>query len=126
MDKPQKIPVEFLLKMSRRECGELKSYIQELEDSIKGKDVQIEKLENKVKKLQKLNHKHSVQVQVDNLMMELLEQKDKMNNQLDSVKRSRRRCTLYKRMEKAYKAWYGGCKMLITLMGEVRSPSKSS
>ena len=30
-DVPMKIPVEYLLKRSRQECGELKSYVQELE-----------------------------------------------------------------------------------------------
>ena len=50
---PEKIPVEFLLKMSRQECGALKSYIQELEDTIKEKDEIILKQGKKLRNYRK-------------------------------------------------------------------------
>lgn len=122
---PCKIPIEFLLKASRQECGELKSYIQELEDSIKERDKLILNLQKKNKQLQKLQRNNSVNVQVDNKLSGFISNKNQLENLLP-LKRSKRKCNLYKKMTKTYNAWYNGCKVLITLMGELRSPSKPS
>ena len=122
--KPAKIPVEFLLKMSRQECGALKSYIQELEYTLKEKDKVIKKQEDKIKDLQKVKRRNSVRVQVDLHLMDMLDVKNRVIPKLSEAKQNKRKVTLYKRAAKAYKAWYDGCKVLITLMDELRHPNK--
>lgn len=126
MNKPSKIPVEFLLKMSRQECGALKSYIQELEDTIKKKDEVIVKQQKKIKELQKNKKNGSVVIQVDNHIMKILGIMHDTIPKLPEIKRSKRKIQLYKSMVKCYNAWYNGCKMLIPLMDELVHPKPSS
>ena len=121
--KPDKIPVEFLLKMSRQECGALKSYIQELEDKLKEREEVIVKQQKKIKELQKVKRRNSVQVQVDLHIMEMLGVKNKIPT-LPLTKQNKRKVQLYKRAAKAYKAWYSGCKLLLPLMDELLHPKK--
>ena len=122
--KPSKIPVEFLLKKSREECGALKSYIQELEDTLKEKDLLIAKQQKKIKEVQKIKRHSSAQVQVDVHIMEILGVKNKTIPKLPKEKQNKRKVTLYKRMAKCYNAWYNGCKLLIPLMDELIHPKK--
>lgn len=68
----EKIPVEFLLKYSRQEVGELKSEIDELKDIIKEKDKEINKLNNKVKKYQDLTKQLSPALQVNRSLSNIL------------------------------------------------------
>lgn len=124
MGKLAKIPVEFLLKKSREECGALKSYIQELEDTIKKKDEIILKQQKKIKEVQKIKRFNSVQVQVDNHIMQILGIKNKTIPKLPKQKQNKRKVNLYKRMAKCYNAWYSGCKLLIPLMDELVHPKK--
>lgn len=124
MDKLSKIPVEFLLKKSREECGALKSYIQELEDTIKKKDEIISKQQKKIKEVQKIKRFNSVQVQVDNHITQILGIKNKTIPKLPKQKQNKRKVNLYKRMTKCYNAWYSGCKLLIPLMDELVHPKK--
>lgn len=77
---PEKIPVELLLKYSRREVGELKSEIDELKDLLNQKNQEIQKLTIKVKNLQKLNHQRSPQVQVENELNSLNKQYENILN----------------------------------------------
>lgn len=107
--------------MSRQECGALKSYVQELEDKLKEKDKEIEKLNRKNKDLQHLQCLNSANVQVDRLMSMLYKQRDNVIKSGD-----KKVVKFYKRLARNYNAWYKGCKMLITLMGEIRSPSSKS
>ena len=120
---PEKIPVEFLLKMSRQECGALKSYIQELEDTIKEKDEIILKQEKKIKKLQKVRRLNSVVQQVDTQISNIIDTKNRIN-EAPEYKRSKRKIQLYNRMTKCYNVWYSGCKILIPLMDELVHPRK--
>lgn len=122
--KPSKIPVEFLLKKSREECGALKSYIQELEDTLKEKDLLIAKQQKKIKEVQKIKRHSSAQVQVDVHIMEILGVKNKTIPKLPKEKQNKRKVNLYKRMAKCYNAWYNGCKLLIPLMDELIHPKK--
>jgi len=119
-----KIPVEFLLKKSREECGALKSYIQELEDTLKEKDLLIAKQQKKIKEVQKIKRHSSAQVQVDLHIMEILGVKNKTIPRLPKEKQNKRKINLYKRMIKCYNAWYAGCKLLIPLMDELIHPKK--
>jgi len=120
---PEKIPVEFLLKMSRQECGALKSYIQELEDTIKEKDEIILKQEKKIKKLQKIRRLNSVVQQVDTQISNILSTKNRID-EAPEYKRGKRKIQLYNRMAKCYNVWYSGCKILIPLMDELVHPKK--
>lgn len=122
--KPYKIPVEFLLKMSRQECGALKSYIQELEDKLKEKDAVITRLQKKIAEVQKYRCMNSVRVQVDKQIMNMLDVKNKTIPSLPEEKQNKRKVQLYKRMTKAYKAWYNGCKLLLPIMDELLHPKK--
>ena len=114
-----KIPVEFLLKMSRRECGELKSYVQELEDENK-------KLRSELKSLQKLRKLGSPEEQVSRTLKDINNIYNNVIPKLDSIKQNRRKIRLYKRMTKIYNAWFSGCKDLISIMNEIRNPRPSS
>lgn len=110
--------------MSRQECGALKSYVQELEDKLKEKDLLIAKQQKKIKEVQKIRRRSSVQVQVDTHIMEILDVKNKTIPKLPKEKQNKRKVTLYKRMTKCYNAWYNGCKLLIPLMDELIHPNK--
>ena len=114
-----KIPVEFLLKMSRQECGELKSYIQELEDENK-------KLRKEIKSLQSLRKFGSPQVQVDRVLENINNIYNNIIPKLDPIKQNRKKVKLYKRMTSIYNAWFNGCKDLILIMNEIRNPRPSS
>lgn len=117
---PNKIPIEFLLKYSRQEVGELKSEIDELNYIIKEKDKEIDKLNKKVKKYQDLtkflNPSRSVNRNLSNILTGL-------NNVRDphKTKREKRRLKLYKRVAKYYNAWYDGCKTLLSILEELRT-----
>lgn len=122
--KPDKIPVEFLLKMSRQECGALKSYIQELEDKLKEKEAVITRLQKKVAEIQKYRCMNSVKVQVDKQIMNILDVKNRTIPSLPEERQNKRKVQLYKRMAKAYNAWYTGCKLLLPMMDELLHPKK--
>jgi septal ring factor EnvC (AmiA/AmiB activator) len=122
MESPSKIPVIFLLKKSREECGALKSYIQELEDTIKEKDKQIAKLQKHNKKLEALNKLTSPTLNVDRTLSSFLNRKNKTIPAIvDENKRNKRKIKLFNKMARTYNAWYEGCKVLITLMGDLKN-----
>ena len=117
---PEKIPVEILLKYSRREVGELKSEIDELKYKLTEKNKEIDKLNKKVKKYQSLtaflNPKQSVERNLSNIFTSWNNIKTRRE-----VKREKKRIQLYKRASKYYNAWYDGCKMLLSVLQEVRT-----
>lgn len=117
---PNKIPIEFLLKYSRQEVGELKSEIDELNYIIKEKDKEIDKLNKKIKKYQDLtkflNPSRSVNRTLSNILGDLNYVRDP-----HKAKREKRRLKLYKRVAKYYNAWYDGCKSLLSILEELRT-----
>lgn len=119
METTSKIPVEFLLKMSRQECGELKSYIQELEDENK-------KLRKEIKSLQNLKKLGSPNEQVSKTLKDINNVYNKIIHDLDPKRQNRKKVQLYKRMTKVYNVWFNGCKDLISIMNEIRNPRPSS
>lgn len=121
---PEKIPIEFLLKYSRQEVGELKSYIDELKDTINQKNQEIQKLTNKVKSLQKLNHHRSPLVQVDDELTSLNKQYEKIRKQ--PQKRNKKLVSLYKRSARTYNYWFNGCKRLLPFLQQLRTTSFDS
>lgn len=116
----EKIPVEFLLKYSRQEVGELKSEIDELKDIIKEKDKEINKLNNKVKKYQDLTKQLSPALQVNRSLSNILHTWNNIKTRKE-VKREKKRIQLYKRASKYYNAWYDGCKSLLSVLEEIRN-----
>lgn len=117
---PEKIPVEILLKYSRREVGELKSEIDELKYMLAEKNKEIDKLNKKVKKYQSLttflNPKQSVERNLSNIFTSWNNIKTRRE-----VKREKKRIQLYKRVSKYYNAWYEGCKTLLSVLQEIRT-----
>lgn len=120
----EKIPIEFLLKYSRQEVGELKSYIDELKDTINQKNQEIQKLTNKVKSLKKLNHHRSPLVQVDDELTSLSKQYEKICKQ--PQKRNKKLISLYKRSARTYNYWFDGCKRLLPFLQQLRTTSFDS
>ena len=121
---PEKIPVELLLKYSRREVGELKSDISELQDAIKQKNKEIEKLELKIRKLQKLNNKRSPQVQVEDQLKDLEAQLHNVHISKPE-KRTKKLVNLYKRSARTYNYWFDGCKQLIPFLEKLKNTNFS-
>lgn len=124
MHETQKIPIEFLLKMSRQECGALKSYIQELEDTIKEKDKMIDKQQNQIKQLRKSIRKGEALVRVNTIISTMNTKLHVDIPKLLPLDRNRRKISLYKQAARYYNAWYEGCKLLIPLMDELIHPNK--
>ena len=116
----EKIPIEFLLKYSRQEVGELKSEIDELKFIIKEKDKEIDKLNKKVKKYQDLTKQLSPALQVNRNFSNILHTWNNIKTRRE-VKREKKRIQLYKRASKYYNAWYEGCKMLLSILQEIRT-----
>ena len=119
MHETQKIPVIFLLKKSREECGALKSQVQELEYIIKEKDKEIEKLQKRSKRLESFIKLSSPSYHVNKVLSDFISNKNKLPN--DTIKRNKRIVTMYKRMARTYNKWYEGCKILLTLMNELKN-----
>ena len=115
----EKIPVEFLLKYSRQEVGELKSEIDELKFIIKEKDKEIDKLNKKIKKYQDLTKTLSPPLQVNRSFSNILHTWNNIKTHRE-VKREKKRIQLYKRASKYYNAWYDGCKMLLSILQEIQ------
>ena len=117
---PNKIPIEFLLKYSRQEVGELKSEIDELNYIIKEKDKEIDKLNNKVKKYQDLTKYLKPSQSVNRTLSHIL---GGLNYVRDphKTKREKKRLKLYKQAAKYYNAWYDGCKTLLSILEELRT-----
>lgn len=115
-----KIPVEFLLKYSRQEVGELKAEIDELNFIIKEKDKEIAKLNKKVKKYQDLTKQLSPTLQVNRNLSNVLHTWNNIKTHKE-VKREKKRIQLYKRASKYYNAWYNGCKLLLSILQEIRT-----
>ena len=115
-----KIPIEFLLKCSRQEVGELKSEIDELKYIIKEKDKEIDKLNKKVKKYQDLTKFLSPSQSVNRTLSNVLGDFNYVKNP-HKTKREKRRLKLYKRVAKYYNAWYDGCKTLLSILEELRT-----
>lgn len=116
----EKIPLEFLLKYSRQEVGELKSEIDELNFIIKEKDKEIAKLNKKIKKYQDLTKQLSPNLQVNRNLSSILHTWNNIKTRKE-VKREKKRIQLYKRASKYYNAWYNGCKTLISILHEIRT-----
>lgn len=116
----EKIPIEFLLKYSRQEVGELKSEIDELNFIIKEKDKEITKLNKKVKKYQDLTKQLNPTLQVNHNLSNILHTWNNIKTRRE-VKREKKRIQLYKRASKYYNAWYDGCKTLISILKEIRT-----
>jgi predicted RNase H-like nuclease (RuvC/YqgF family) len=116
----EKIPIEFLLKYSRQEVGELKAEIDELNFIIKEKDKEIAKLNKKVKKYQDLTKQLSPTLQVNRNLSNILHTWNNIKTRRE-VKREKKRIQLYKRVSKYYNAWYEGCKILLSVLKEIRT-----
>ena len=116
----EKIPIEFLLKYSRQEVGELKAEIDELSFIIKEKDKEIAKLNKKVKKYQDLTKQLNPTLQVNRNLSSILHTWNNIKTRRE-VKREKKRIQLYKRTAKYYNAWYDGCKMLLSILQEIRT-----
>lgn len=116
----EKIPIEFLLKYSRQEVGELKSEIDELNFIIKEKDKEIDKLNKKVKKYQDLTKQLNPTLQVNRNISSIISTWNNIKTRRE-VKREKKRIQLYKRTAKYYNAWYDGCKMLLSILKEIRT-----
>lgn len=116
----EKIPVEFLLKYSRQEVGELKAEIDELNFVIKEKNKEIDKLNKKIKKYQDLTKTLSPPLQVNRSLSNILHTWNNIKTRRE-VKREKKRIQLYKRTAKYYNAWYDGCKMLLSILQEIRT-----
>ena len=116
----EKIPVEFLLKYSRQEVGKLKSEIDELNFIIKEKDKEIAKLNKKVKKYQDLTKNLNPTLQVNRNLSSIISTWNNIKTRRE-VKREKKRIQLYKRTAKYYNAWYDGCKMLLSILKEIRT-----
>lgn len=117
---PEKIPVEFLLKYSRQEVGVLKSDISELRDIINQKNQEIQKLNTKIKSLQKLNHYRSPKVQVEDELESLNKQLEKISRP-GTVNKGKKLVTLYKRGARTYNYWFDGCKETLKFLNKLRN-----
>lgn len=122
---PEKIPIEFLLKYSRQEVGELKSEIDELKDLLNQKNQEIQKLTNKVKNLQKLNHHRSPLVQVEDELQSLNKQYEKIKLS-STLRKEKKLIALYKRSSRTYNYWFNGCKKLLPFLQQLRTTSFDS
>ena len=117
---PEKIPIEFLLKYSRQEVGELKSEIDELKYLLKKTEEQNKSLTAKVKDLQKLKHYRSQQVQVENELLDLRKQYEGILKPM-TPKKEKKLIKLYKRSSRTYSYWFNGCKDLLLFLQKLRN-----
>lgn len=115
----QKIPIEFLLKYSRQECGELKSEIDELKYIISKKDEEILKLNKKVKKYKDLTKVLNPNEQVNRSLSQILGVLKYIKDP-SKPKRVKKQLKLYKRVSKYYNAWYDACKLLYSILQEIK------
>lgn len=116
----EKIPIELLLKYSRQEVGELKSEIGELKDIINQKNQEIKKLNKKLDKYKDLTKYLNPGLQVDRTMSHIYGTLNSVKNP-HKVHRVKRQLRLYKQASKFYNAWYNGCKLLLSVLEEVRN-----
>jgi uncharacterized phage infection (PIP) family protein YhgE len=116
----EKIPIEFLLKYSRQEVGELKSEIEELKFIIKEKDEEIKKLNKRIRKYQDLTKQLSPTLQVNRSISQILGGLNYVKNP-HKVKREKKRIRVYQQAAKYYNAWYEGCKLLLPILKEIRT-----
>lgn len=116
----EKIPIEFLLKYSRQEVGELKSEIDELNFIIKEKDKEIAKLNKKVKKYQDLTKQLNPTLQVNRSLSHIIGGLNYVKDP-SKIKREKKRIKVYKQAAKYYNAWYDGCKHLLSILQELRT-----
>jgi septal ring factor EnvC (AmiA/AmiB activator) len=121
----QKIPIEFLLKCSRQECGELKSEIDELKYLLNQKDQEIAKLNRKIKTLQNQTKWLKPNLAVNRTLSHILGDVNYIKDP-HKVKRERKRLRTYQRCVKYYNAWYDGCKVLYSVLQELRTMSLDS
>lgn len=117
---PEKIPIIFLLKKSRQEVGELKSEIDELKDLLKQKDKEIVKLNKKIKNLQGQTKWLKPNLAVNRTLSHILSDVNYIKNP-HKVKRERKRLRTYQKCAKYYNAWYDGCKVLFSILQELRT-----
>lgn len=115
----EKIPVEFLLKCSRQECGELKSEIDELKYIIDKKNEEILKLNKKVKKYKDLTRVLTPAEQVNRSLSQVLGGLKYIKDS-SKPKRVKKQLKLYKRVSKYYNAWYDACKLLYSILQEIK------
>lgn len=117
---PEKIPIELLLKYSRQEVGELKSEIDELKDTINQKNQEIKKLNRKLDKYKDLTKYLNPGLQVDRTMSQIYGALNNVKNP-HKAHRIKKQLQLYKRASKFYNAWYNGCKLLLSVLEELKN-----
>lgn len=117
---PEKIPIELLLKYSRQEVGELKSEIDELKDTINQKNQEIKKLNKKLDKYKDLTKYLNPGLQVDRTMSQIYGALNNVKNP-HKAHRIKKQLKLYKRASKFYNAWYNGCKLLLSVLEELKN-----
>jgi septal ring factor EnvC (AmiA/AmiB activator) len=108
------------LKYSRREVGELKSEIDELKYKLAEKNKEIDKLNRKIKKYQDLTKFLHPNSAVNRNLSNILHTWNNIKTRRE-VKREKKRIQLYKRVSKYYNAWYEGCKILLSVLKEIRT-----
>jgi chromosome segregation ATPase len=116
----EKIPVELLLKYSRREVGELKSEIDELKDIIAQKDKKIKSLSDKLTEVRRRTVKLSPKEQVKLTLTDINKELEKTKN-LSKYGSSKRAITMYKRVSRFYNYYYDTCKSLLSILKELRN-----
>lgn len=116
----EKIPVELLLKYSRREVGELKSEIDELKDLLNQKNQEIVKLNRKIKNLQGQTKWLKPNLAVNHILSHILSDVNYIKDP-HKAKRERKRLRTYQKCAKYYNAWYDGCKILFSIIQELRT-----
>lgn len=117
---PEKIPIELLLKYSRREVGELKSEIDELKYQLVEKDKEIQKLNRKLSKYKEMTQYLNPNRQVNRNLSQILSALEHIKKP-GSKRKEHKRINLYKRTTKFYNAWYDGCKTLLSILQELRT-----
>lgn len=117
---PEKIPIIFLLKKSRQEVGELRSDIDELKYLLNQKNQEISKLNKKIKVLKDQTKWLKPNLGVDRTLSQILADLDYIKNP-HKAKREKKKLHTYKRCVKYYNAWYNGCKILFSIIQELRT-----
>jgi len=117
---PEKIPIIFLLKKSRQEVGELKSDIDELKYFLNQKDKEIAKLNRKIKTLQDQTKWLKPHLAVNRTLSHILSDVNYIKDP-HKAKREGKRLRTYQRCAKYYNAWYDGCKILFSILQELRT-----
>lgn len=117
---PEKIPIIFLLKKSRQEVGELKSEIDELKYLLNQKNQEIVKLNRKIKTLQDQTKWLKSNLAVNRTLSHILSDVNYIKDP-HKAKRERKRLRTYQRCVKYYNAWYDRCKILFSILQELRT-----